>query len=254
MWEGTYMSEAPKTPFQLLIASAVAQLPKRRDHYDREIQKILKTTGKPLYDISRRAYVPKRETLKAIAEVLGQPITLLDRALDGDTVSPVSAQKTGLSEAGPRGDRPDHAQTRTADAGETVSIMRMDLSYAMGPGTNLDDSYVEGEPIVFDLSFIRSLTPSPPHMLRVVDGIGDSMSPTIGDREWLIIDLAQRVLNMQDRIWAISLFGAGAVKRLRAISKTSVLVISDNPDVADQEVDIDDLSLVARLVGSIKRH
>lgn len=148
----------------------------------------------------------------------------------------------------------DHPPVRTVDAGETASVMRMDLSYAMGDGTNLDESYIEGEPVVFDISFLRRLTPSSPNLLRIVNGIGDSMQPTIHDREDLILDLGQRALNLQDRIWAISLLGAGAVKRLQAVSKERILVISDNPDVPDREYHIDDITIVGRIVGSIKRH
>lgn len=156
--------------------------------------------------------------------------------------------------AGQASTQSDVQPTRSADGGETASVTRLDLSYAMGPGTNLDDSHVEGEAVLFDIGFLRTLTPTPPAMLRIVSGVGDSMLPTIHDREELIIDTAQRVLNMQDRIWAIALFGAGALKRLRAVGKKRVLVISDNPDVPDQEVDASDIAITGRLVGSIKRH
>ncbi|MCP3732045.1 helix-turn-helix domain-containing protein [Sphingomonas sp. MG17] len=148
----------------------------------------------------------------------------------------------------------DQPTTLTADGGEGVPVMRMDLSYAMGDGTNIDESYIEGEPVVFDLGFLRRLTPSSPNLLRVVNGIGDSMQGTINDNEELILDLGQRVLNMQDRIWAISLFGVGAVKRLQVVGKEKILVISDNPDVPNVEVTTDDLAIVGRIVGSFRRH
>lgn len=159
--------------------------------------------------------------------------------------------RAGISEARPA---PDHSPTRSADAGETASVQRLDLSYAMGPGTDLDASHVDGESVQFDIAFLRTLTPSPPNRLRIVNGIGDSMMPTVHDREELIIDLNQTKLNMQDRIWAISLFGAGALKRLRTIGRDRVLVISDNPDVGNQEVDAKDIVIAGRLVGSIKRY
>ena len=148
----------------------------------------------------------------------------------------------------------DHVPVRTADGGEGVPVMRMDLSYAMGDGTNIDDSYIEGEPVVFDLGFLRRMTPSSPNLLRVVNGIGDSMAGTINDNEELILDLGQRILNMQDRIWAISLFGVGAVKRLQVIGKGQILVISDNADVPNVEVSTDDITIVGRIVGSFRRH
>lgn len=148
---------------------------------------------------------------------------------------------------------PEQPVTRTIDAGETAEVQRLDLSYAMGDGTNLDD-YAGGEPFKFDLGFLRQFTITPPSRLRIVDGIGDSMFPTIHDRDLLLIDINQRELNAQDRIWAMGLFGAGAVKRLRLVGPDRVLVISDNPDVADQEVSRSDIVLSGRVVGSIKRH
>ena len=148
----------------------------------------------------------------------------------------------------------DQQPTRSIGAGETASVMRMDLSYALGPGTNIDDDYIEGEPVQLDISFLRRLTPSPPEMLRIVNGVGDSMVPTIHDSEELILDLGQRRLSLQDRIWAISLFDVGAVKRLQLIAKGRVLVISDNPEVPNREVDAEDIVIVGRVVGSIKRH
>lgn len=179
----------------------------------------------------------KLGTVEKLAKVLGLGIAdLLPDALGGG------------------GTQSDHPPVRTVDAGETAAVMRMDLSYAMGDGTNLDESYIEGEPVVFDISFLRRLTPSSPNLLRIVNGIGDSMQPTIHDREDLILDLGQRTLNLQDRIWAISLLGAGAVKRLQAVSKERVLVISDNPDVPDREYSVEDITIVGRIVGSIKRH
>lgn len=148
----------------------------------------------------------------------------------------------------------DHSPTRSVDGGETAPVLRLDLSYSMGPGRGLDDSYVEMEAFEFDLGFLRSMTITPADRLRIVDGIGDSMQPTIHDRDLLFIDINQATLNSQDRIWAIWLFGLGAVKRLRAIDDDRVMVISDNPDVENQVVSRSDVIIHGRVVGSIKRH
>jgi phage repressor protein C with HTH and peptisase S24 domain len=118
----------------------------------------------------------------------------------------------------------------------------LDLSLAMGNGTNIDD-HIEVDTVEFDRGFLRSITPSSPNMLRLVSGVGDSMFPTLIDTDMMFIDVGQRVLNMQDRIWGISLYGAGALKRLRAIGQGKVLVISDNPAVDNQEVDAEDITI-----------
>jgi phage repressor protein C with HTH and peptisase S24 domain len=151
------------------------------------------------------------------------------------------------------GRAPDLLPTRDASAGETAAIQRLDLSLAMGPGTNIDD-YIEVDTVAFDVGWLRSITPSPPHLLRLVSGVGDSMFPTLLDTDVMILDTSQRILNMQDRIYAISLYGAGALKRLRAVGKNRVLVISDNPVVEDQEVDAEDIAIAGRLIGAFRRY
>ncbi|MFD2500837.1 helix-turn-helix transcriptional regulator [Rhizorhabdus histidinilytica] len=74
------------------------------------------------------------------------------------------------------------------------------------------------------------------------------MFPTIIDNDLVVIDTAQRILNMQDRIWAISLYGAGAIKRLRTVGPGRILVISDNKDVDNQEVSAEDIYLLGRVI------
>jgi len=151
---------------------------------------------------------------------------------------------------------PDQPQVKTVDVGETAQVQRMDLSYALGPGTNVDEDYIEGEAVTLDIGFLRTLTPSAPSKLRIVDGIGDSMFPTIHDRDWLILDLGQNDLNLDDRIWAISLNGAGQVKRIQTRGKGQVAIISDNKslNLPERVVDTDEVFVVGRIVGSIRRH
>ncbi len=149
---------------------------------------------------------------------------------------------------------PDQPTVRSVDGGETAPVARLDLSYSMGPGRDLDDSYIESEAFEFDIGFLRGMTITPPERLRIVDGIGDSMQPTLHDRDLLFVDVNQVNLNAQDRIWAVWLFGLGAVKRLRAIDADKVMVISDNPDVENQIVNRTDIIIHGRVIGSIKRH
>lgn len=237
------MSADDATPLQLAIREAVASSGRKRDHFDTRLQSILGTKGKTLYDIDRgKNKRPSLQVLRAIENVLGLPE---DRLVDL---------------VYPRDERPakqvttDHPPMRTADGGETAPVLRLDLSYSMGPGTNLDDSYIESEAIEFDIGFLRTITITPPDRIRIVDGIGDSMTPTLHDRDLLFVDINQRDLNAQDRIWAVWIYGLGAVKRLRAIGPDRVLVISDNPDMPDQEVKREDIVIHGRVVGSIKRH
>jgi hypothetical protein len=142
---------------------------------------------------------------------------------------------------------PDAPAVYHADAGETVEIIQLDLAFSMGPGTHIDD-YIEEALVRFDLSYIRSFTRTETSRLRLAKGVGDSMFPTLTSNDQVWIDTTQTMLNQQDRIWAISLHGAAAIKRLRTIGPNRILVISDNKNVEPQEVDADDLIIGGRVI------
>lgn len=141
----------------------------------------------------------------------------------------------------------DHAPTRSASAGELVEIAKLDLSLSMGPGTLIDD-WVEEEPVTFDAGLLRAITRAPFPRLKVVTGIGDSMYPTLNWGDTILIDTTDRALGRQDAIYWVSVYGAAGIKRLRTIGPNRILVISDNPSVADQEVSAEDLRIEGRAI------
>jgi len=130
---------------------------------------------------------------------------------------------------------------------ETVEIIKLDLSLPMGPGATVDD-YIEETPLRFDLDYIRGFTRTPPHRLRLARGVGDSMYPTLVSSDLVWIDSTQTVLNQQDRVWAVSINGAAAIKRLRALKDGRVLVVSDNQAIGNYEVDADELMIGGRVI------
>ena len=143
---------------------------------------------------------------------------------------------------------PDQPIMQSADAGETVEISRLDLSLPMGPGATVDD-YVEEEPISFDLSYVRSFTRTPPHRLRLASGAGDSMFPTLVANDLVWIDTTQNQLLHSDRIYAASINGGAAIKRLRpAAGGSRVIVISDNKMIEPYEVDASEVIIWGRVI------
>lgn len=146
----------------------------------------------------------------------------------------------------------DLLPTRNSEEG-SIPLRRLDFRLSMGDGTNLDDYFEEGV-FEFDAALLRTISRSPPQSLIVGDGIGDSMTPTITDSSLVIIDTNQRMLNAHDAIWAIALFGAGGIKRLRPVARDRVLVISDNPALENQEVSTEDLRILGRVIWSARRH
>jgi phage repressor protein C with HTH and peptisase S24 domain len=144
--------------------------------------------------------------------------------------------------------RPDLPVARVSDAEEgAVAIKRVDLSYAMGDGTDLAD-YPEEEDVFYDAGFLRRITRAPAHRLFVARGDGDSMFPTLINDDEVVIDTTQRVLNMQDRIWACAFRGAGMIKRLRIVGEQLVEIRSDNTTVPPQTVSAEDLHIVGRVI------
>jgi phage repressor protein C with HTH and peptisase S24 domain len=141
----------------------------------------------------------------------------------------------------------DQPKMHAADAGEIVEIIQLDLSLPMGPGATVDD-YIEEEPISFDLGYVRGFTRTPPHRLRIARGVGDSMFPTLNSNDLVWIDSTQTRLNQQDRVWAVSINGAAAIKRLRSLRDSRVMVISDNPAIDNYEVDGDEIMIGGRVI------
>ena len=142
-------------------------------------------------------------------------------------------------------DLPSHHQI---DAGETAQIIRLDLSLPMGPGATVDD-YVEEEPVTFDLGYIRTFTRTPPHRLRLAAGAGDSMFPTLVPNDLVWIDTTQNQLLHSDRIYAASINGGAAIKRLRpAAGGKRIIVISDNKTIEPYEVDAADVVIWGRVI------
>jgi len=163
-----------------------------------------------------------------------------------------------LLEGGPtpvivRGDRaPDLPPIIKAEDG-AVPLRHIDMNLAMGEGVTLDDYYEEGV-FEFDAALLRQISRAPAQRLVVGRGIGDSMMPTIHDDAMVIFDTTQTELNNDDKIWAISLYGAASIKRLQVVGRGRVLVVSDNPIVPNKEVARDDIHILGRVIWSARKH
>lgn len=206
---------------------------------------------------NRIAELRKRQGLSQtdLAQAIGTTLSMLgklergERKLDTSWLEKLSAA-LGVKPSDIIGDGPlpPAVRTQVIPASENaVQLKQVDLGLSMGDGANLDDWFEEGT-IEFDAGLLRTITRSPADRLFVARGEGDSMFPTLINEDMVVIDTLQRQLTLQDRIWACSVHGAGAIKRLRAVGKQRVEVISDNPTVENREVDAEDLVLLGRVV------
>lgn len=174
---------------------------------------------------------PRSDTLRKLLAHVGSSEAEMYRVAAGGTPAVVS----------------DQPVRRSVDAGETVEITQLDLSLPMGPGASVDE-YVEEEPVTFDLGYVRSFSRTPAHRLRIARGVGDSMFPTLQNSDLVWIDSTLTELNQADKVWAVSINGAAAIKRLRRLKEGRVLVISDNKTIDSYEVDANEVIIWGRVI------
>lgn len=151
---------------------------------------------------------------------------------------------------------PDQMPTRSAyaDAGP-VQLRRIDLELAMGDGTDIED-WIEEQPYDFDASKLREITSTPARRLLIGKGIGDSMEPTIGSHDDVMINLDEAELGRFDGIYALTIEGAGAIKRLSPAGGGMIEVISDNPNHANRVRTFPRaaIKIIGRIMWSARRH
>jgi phage repressor protein C with HTH and peptisase S24 domain len=135
---------------------------------------------------------------------------------------------------------------------DMVEVDSVDIAYGMG-GSFIDEDSVSVEKLQFPKAWLSLVTTAPPEHLFVARGIGDSMGPTIQDSDVIFVDRSQRVPRMSDQIWAMMFGEVGMVKRLRPRPDGSVVIVSDNKDVADDRATDGDLHVIGRVVAIVKR-
>jgi phage repressor protein C with HTH and peptisase S24 domain len=159
---------------------------------------------------------------------------------------------TGETDDPSEGALPAPTADDIADQVGGVRIREIDLDYGMGA------SWIDGVPVteverVFPADWLVQFTRAHPQYLFFAHGAGDSMMPTIMDRDIVLIDTTQQTLNMADRIWAVAFGGAGMIKRLRPQPDGGVKLMSDNPSVRDEVAYDGELSIIGRVVGVLRK-
>ncbi len=133
-----------------------------------------------------------------------------------------------------------------------VEVVVSDIAYGLG-GTYIDEASAETSVELFPRAFIRQFTKGPLNQLYFAAGFGDSMEPTIHTSDLILIDRSQEALRVSDQIWAVAVGEVCMVKRVRMASRQELLLVSDKPDVSDYPVAENELRLIGRVVGVVKR-
>lgn len=145
------------------------------------------------------------------------------------------------------GERGPASIAEFAQAQGIAMVEEVDLALGMGGGTTNDAPESMGL-VPFKLDWLRGLHAGALESLRVVRGRGDSMQPTIHDGDTVLIDLAQKRIDDQDRIWAVYWGDLGMIKRVRQTPRGSYMLLSDNPVVSPIEAVDGEMHVMGRVV------
>jgi phage repressor protein C with HTH and peptisase S24 domain len=182
-----------------------------------------------VYDIMRgRSESPNLEKLQRIADVLKVERNWLLHGLgEVEGESPII-------------ENPDLA---------FVAVPYVNVRASMGGGQSIDAEPDYGRPYHFQKSWIKNDLKSDPANLRIMHVVGDSMMPTLQDRDIVLVDTSRRsptppgIFVLHD--------GMGLVaKRLEHIPNSDpprVRIISDNPHYSPYEGVADEINIIGRI-------
>lgn len=144
------------------------------------------------------------------------------------------------------------APPRDRPVDRLVPVGRLDLRAAAGAG-----AFAESERpiahIAFDPGWLRRVARGRPEQLALIRVAGESMAPTLGDGDDILIDRGDGAERLRDGIYVLRLEGALVVKRL-AIGADGVTIGSDNPAWGDlPPVSPAGLDLIGRVVWTGRR-
>lgn len=128
---------------------------------------------------------------------------------------------------------------------DLVRVDEVDLAYGLG-GTYAD-GWIETITHHFPRKWLESITSTPPNLLTIAKGRGDSMMPTLMDGDMVLIDRSQRNVREQDAMWAFTIGDIAMIKRVR-VRGEKVLILSDNDRVPTDEAHHEEVRVVGRVI------
>lgn len=174
--------------------------------------------------------------LPAIAAALDTTVAYLN----GDTDNPTEGAPIPMS------------KEDMAEELGLIELEEIDLALGMG-STFLEETPVNSVSKWIPEDWVRQFTNSPAGCLTIARPRGDSMYPTINDRDIIIIDRSRRSIDEQEGIWALFYGGLGTIKRVRALPDGSFKLMADNQQVSDEMAVDGEMSVFGRVVGVIRR-
>ena len=133
--------------------------------------------------------------------------------------------------------------------GDEIRIAHYDVQGAMGNGKVVQDFPEMFRDVAVSQQHLRELGVKykDPSHLKLITGDGQSMAPTIQDKDPMIGDVSIREFT-GDGIYAFIWQGLFYIKRLQVADEEHFDMISDNPSHTNREISIDDTYIQARIL------
>jgi len=132
-----------------------------------------------------------------------------------------------------------------------LRIKRLQVGASAGPGSLADDE--QAEPMGFAPKWLRRLGTDPANLsLIVVDG--DSMNPTLGDGDDIMVDHSAASRPLRDGIYVLRMDDVLLVKRVAVGPGGKLSIRSDNPQYPDwEDVRPESVNFIGRVVWTGRR-
>lgn len=146
------------------------------------------------------------------------------------------------------------ASSQLRDKGREFSVVpRLEIGASAGPGA-LEQSEAAAGALAFDPRWLRALGVRP-DMLSIIRVAGESMAPTLGDGDDIMVDRSDAAGRLRDGIYVLRLDDALMVKRLALTPRRGrVSIRSDNPLYpAFEDVELKHVALVGRVIWAGRR-
>jgi len=132
-----------------------------------------------------------------------------------------------------------------------LRIRQLQVGASAGPGSLADDEYAES--MGFAPKWLRRLGADPANLsLIVVDG--DSMAPTLGDGDDIMVDHSAATRPLRDGIYVLRMEDVLLVKRVAMGPSGKLTIRSDNPQYPDWEnVSAENVNIIGRVVWTGRR-
>lgn len=142
-------------------------------------------------------------------------------------------------------------RSRPARSDGLLRIKQLQVGASAGPGSLADDEYAES--MGFGPKWLRRLGIDPANLsLIAVDG--DSMNPTLGDGDDIMVDHSAASRPLRDGIYVLRMDDVLLVKRVAMGPSGKLSIRSDNPQYPDwDDVSAESVNIIGKVVWTGRR-